>query len=104
MRVLLGFGVLLAGCAGVADGPAATDSKSLKEYDYMCENGVNLKVVFEKNHAVVTQNGGQVLMLPQMPSGSGIRYATLRHELRGKGNDATWTVGKRAAMKCRTES
>ena len=96
--------LLLAGCAGMADGPTAAPSPGLKEYDYACADGTRLKVVFEKNHASVTQNGGQVLILPQMPAGSGIRYATPRHELRGKGNDATWTVGRKVAVECRTES
>ncbi len=94
--------LLLAGCAATQN--TAPTETAMKEYDYACEDGSRLKVVFEDNHAVVTQSGGKVLVLPQMPSGSGIRYATPRHELRGKGNDASWSVGRKAAVECRTES
>ncbi|RYG61359.1 MAG: hypothetical protein EON60_03850 [Alphaproteobacteria bacterium] len=94
--------LLLAGCATATETNAP--SQGLKEYDYTCEDRTRLKVVFEDNHAVVTLNDGKVLVLPQMPSGSGIRYATPRHELRGTGNDATWTVGRKMAVECRTDS
>lgn len=94
--------LMLAGCATAKQ--TESGSEGLKDYDYTCEDGSRMKVVFEDNHAVVTQKGGTVLILPQMPSGSGIRYATPRHELRGKGNDATWTVGRKMAVNCRTES
>ncbi|RYG61487.1 MAG: lysozyme inhibitor [Alphaproteobacteria bacterium] len=97
MMVALG----LAGCAAQPDTAALATVP--KAYDYRCEDGSHLNVVFEENHAVVTQHDGKVLVLPQMPSGSGTRYATPRYELRGKDKDATWTVGRKLAVDCRAE-
>lgn len=94
--------LLLAACAGPPwstheatppDGPVV----------YSCEDGLTLRVRFARDGAHVTLPSGEQLLLPQQPAGSGTSYATPRHELRGKGEDATWTVGRRVPIGCRVQ-
>ncbi|GAA4745330.1 hypothetical protein GCM10023264_08410 [Sphingomonas daechungensis] len=67
---------------------------------FTCENGPPLTVVFEGDTATVTPDGGQAIVLPQAPSGSGFSYMTPQNSLRGKGNDVTWTVGRMVPIQC----
>ena len=84
--------LLLAACATSGATPSVT---------YACDDGGTLRVRFEPEAARVTLADGTELRLPQQRAASGIWYATPQHELRGKGNDATWTVGRRAPAQCR---
>lgn len=68
---------------------------------YQCENGRRLDVVFEPGQAVITMEDGSMATLEQKPAASGIWYSNGRYELRGKGKDATWAVGRRVPTKCR---
>ncbi len=94
--------VLITGCAhqSVPDDPGA--SKPLK-VRYACASGEGLVAEFAVDRAsvrVVPVNG-TAIVLPIQPSGSGFRYADARHEFRGKGAEAMWTIGRRAPLRCR---
>lgn len=67
------------------------------------QGALRLVVAFKDEHAEVTLPDGAVLTLPQQRAASGFWYATPRHELRGKGQEATWTVGRAAPLACRAE-
>lgn len=68
---------------------------------YICDDGSTLVVRFEPELARVSLPGGDEVVLPQQQAGSGIWYAGPRHELRGKGGEATWTMGRRVPVVCR---
>ena len=70
---------------------------------YACDDGSQLSVRFEPELARVTLATGEELSLPQQRAASGIWYATPRHELRGKGGEATWTTGRRVPVACRVK-
>lgn len=71
--------------------------------DFSCADGTTLRVVFVDETARVSLPGGEQLVLPQQVSGSGFRYGTPRHELRGKGDEIQWTVGRRVPLSCRAQ-
>lgn len=71
-----------------------------KQVRFRCDDGSALRVLFVPGAAKVTPTGDRTFRLPQQRSGSGFRYATPRQELRGKGNEVTWTVGRRAPVQC----
>lgn len=68
---------------------------------YSCEDGLTLRVRFTREAAHVTLPSGEEVNLPQQPAASGISYGTPQQALRGKGEEATWTVGRRAPVACR---
>ena len=84
---------LLAGCM-----PRATAAPTVV---YQCEDVLRLSVQFDPDKARVTLPDGTVLSLPQQPAASGFWYSSGLHELRGKGDEAQWTVGRRVPMACR---
>lgn len=86
--------LLLAACG--------TPRSSTAPYTYACEDGNVLQVRFGSDGVFVTPTGGAEVFLPQRRAGSGTWFATGDQELRGKGRDATWTDGTRAAVACRT--
>ncbi len=90
--LLISSAVALAACATSDATPTVT---------YACDDGGTLRVRFEPDAARVTLADGTELRLPQQRVASGLWYATPQHELRGKGDDATWTVGRRAPAQCR---
>ncbi|WP_449222074.1 MliC family protein [Tistrella mobilis] len=107
---------MTAGCAAERDLPSppplvasepSKDANSIYATTYVCDDGARLNVRFmngptlEDSRAVVSAGEGAPLVLPQKVAASGIWYATPRHELRGKGRDATWTADRRAAVQCR---
>ncbi len=83
-----------AGDDGLAHGP----------YHYVCDDGTRFTAVFDNRlpALILTFPGGESLTLPQVLSGSGIRYADGRREFWGKGAEAAWTVEGRPPTQCRT--
>lgn len=80
----------------------SSSPKALLAVDFACTDGSSLLVTFAQNSAIVVLPDGYSATLPQQVSGSGFRYANDRHELRGKGNDITWTTGTRE-LYCSTQ-
>lgn len=84
--------LLLAGCPSrLPTGPATV---------YACEGGVQLQARFGRDAAWVLLPDGSTAELPQRPSGSGFWYGNAHQELRGKGREAQWTVGRAAPLAC----
>ncbi|WP_372053008.1 MliC family protein (plasmid) [Tistrella mobilis] len=87
-------------------GSLSEDGNAVVTATYVCDDGTRLDVRFingptlEDSRAIVSLGEGDPLSLPQQMAASGIWYATPRHELRGKGREATWTVGRRTAAHC----
>ncbi|MCX5494963.1 META domain-containing protein [Kaistia dalseonensis] len=74
-----------------------------KPVDYVCQDGTVFTIIFKgmdgSGDAVVKINGDTIPLANQRPA-SGMWYASPRHEFRGKGDDATWTIGRRAPTDC----
>ncbi|HEY8964015.1 MAG TPA: MliC family protein [Alphaproteobacteria bacterium] len=68
---------------------------------YNCEDGSRLDVVFEPHQAVITTQNGTMATLEQKAAASGIWYSNARYDLRGKGREAMWSVGRRVAIACK---
>ena len=97
---------LMAACAAPAPSSApVSESASLITVNYVCDGDSTLRVRFDNaaGMAYVSQPDGVELRLPQQRAASGIWYATPQHELRGKGDAATWTVGRRMPMQCKAQ-
>ncbi len=73
---------------------------TLPTVEYLCTDRTALRVTFVENAASVLMASGYAVQLPQQMAGSGFRYADERHELRGKGNDITWTLGNSEPLHC----
>jgi len=82
----------LSGCGSAAS--------KIPQALYTCADGTRFSVSFPENEALITLKDQQTVILPQQRSGSGFRYASAHYELRGKGKQATWTVGRRAPTAC----
>ena len=67
---------------------------------YACTGGQSLHVVFEDGKASVTPSGGQAVTLPQALTADGFQYSDAHHSLRGRGNEATWTVHGAEPLQC----
>lgn len=85
-----------AGFALAALVPAgAADAKPIKA-KYYCNKGQTLRVVFQANKATVTPKGGEPVTLKQGMAADGFLYAKGKYSLRGRGNAATWTAGRKS--------
>jgi membrane-bound inhibitor of C-type lysozyme len=83
----------LSGCGSAA--------QKIPQALYSCDDGTQFSASFPGNAALVTLQDHQTVTLPQQRSGSGFWYSSGRYELRGKGKEATWTVGRRTPVHCR---
>lgn len=94
MRILTPFlcVMLLAACGEKEATPVA---------NYVCEDGSKFTVRFEPEAAIVTLENGTELNLPQQRAASGMWYSSGTHELRGKGDEATWGIGRRVPTQCK---
>lgn len=79
---------------------------ALQSIQYLCDRELTLSVTFVKsqkaddNKAIIRGFGDHPLELPSVVVASGFLYANAKYSLRGKGEDATWTVGRMAPVKC----
>lgn len=84
--------LLPAALAAQADAPITAH--------YSCTGGSSLHVVFDDGKATVTPSGGQAVTLPQAVTADGFQYSDAHHSLRGRGNEATWTVHGAEPLQC----
>ncbi|WP_427792367.1 MliC family protein [Brevundimonas diminuta] len=70
---------------------------------YLCGSAERLSVDFDnpRQMATVRTSRGEAFDLYQERAASGIWYRATGHELRGKGNEATWTAAGRDPVECR---
>lgn len=71
---------------------------------YRCEVGSFLSVEYTDGSAEVRLADGTELSLPEQPAASGFWYASGRHELRGKGDEVRFSIGRRTPIACHGES
>lgn len=110
MRSLSAFCLLLLLSApALAGGEAPGQGPVHGPYAYSCDDGTAFSAVFD--HAagpdgvvILTFPDGVALTLPRALSASGIRYTDGKHEFWGKGEQASWTIGRRAPVSCSTRA
>ncbi|EKF58608.1 hypothetical protein QWE_18448 [Agrobacterium albertimagni AOL15] len=78
--------------------PAESRAADIK---YACEDGTTLTVAFSEAQAEVTIPDGSKVSLPQQPAASGFWYSNGRYELRGKGEELQFAIGRMAPVTCR---
>ena len=71
---------------------------------YSCANGQTLQVAFDnpRELAIVTGPDGVAHDLPQQRSADGFWYGANGFDLRGRGDEATWTVSGAAPTVCQS--
>ncbi len=82
---------------------ASTLSAQAADIRYACDNGTVLTVAFSEAAANVTLPDGAKVSLPQQVSGSGFWYSNGRYELRGKGDEAQFAIGRMAPANCKVD-
>ena len=98
-RSLLSLAVI-----GVLTGGMVSTSASARDIKakYTCNKGQKLTVVFKDQKATVTPKGGKPVTLEQAMAADGFFYTKSKYSLRGRGNNATWTVGSHKPLNCYT--
>ena len=93
---LLAATAALAGCATEdAGGPGASTY-------YACDGDTRLKVDFVGTDSVKVQmNDDEPVTIPADRSASGAKYMSPTHQFWDKGEEAMWTIGRRAPMTCK---
>ncbi|AQR74327.1 hypothetical protein BXU08_12300 [Sphingomonas sp. LM7] len=68
---------------------------------YRCMDGSRLVARFDRDRVTVSRGGKQIASLREERVASGIRYTTKGYELRGKGDDMTFTAPGLPPIACR---
>ncbi|QEE47498.1 lysozyme inhibitor [Rhizobium sp. WL3] len=97
MRVPILAGLALAATAVLI----LSESSRAADIKYACDDGTSLTVTFSEQAADVTLPDGVKLSLPQQPAASGFWYSNGRYELRGKGEELQFAIGRMAPVTCR---
>ena len=110
----------LTACSAIKSTQSSNAQADDIEVIYQCERDSVLNVTFSERGyttihggkhykrryhekpsvAIVHFGDNQTVTLTQEVSGSGFQYSNGRYSLRGKGNEAIWTVGKMADEHC----
>jgi len=102
---IVGTGIALFASGCVSSAPDEDNSDHSNEalhasaFDYVCENGATLQIVWLKEKAKVSFNG-EDWILPQALSGSGARYADEEREVWEHQGKLRITVGKSSPLLC----
>ncbi len=83
---------------------APTLAAQAADIRYACENGTALIVAFSENAAEISLPDGAKVSLPQQVSASGFWYSNGRYELRGKGEEAQFAIGRMAPVPCKVQA
>lgn len=86
--------------AALAPAAAAAALDETIEASYTCTGGQTLEVVFSDGKATVTPKGGEPVILPIAVTADGFQYSDAHHSLRGRGNEATWSVHGAEPLSC----
>lgn len=92
------FAVLALAATAAVVLPGETRAADIK---YACDDGTALTVVFSEAKAEVTIPDGSKISLPQQQAASGFWYSDGRYELRGKGEELQFAIGRMAPVTCR---
>lgn len=84
-----------------------TQKTSTTNVKYTCNRNTKLSVSFtftnnesDKKIAIINGFGEQAIILPDKVVTSGFFYSNGKYALRGKGEQATWTVGRMIPFQC----
>lgn len=91
-------------CAVVPDASAQVAAAKPIKAKYVCDKGQSLRVIFLGDKAFVTPKGGKTITLRHGITADGFLYSKGKYSLRGRGDDATWTVGARKPVSCHAKS
>ena len=76
---------------------------------YTCTRDTQLSVTFtasnsesDKKIAIINGFGEQAIIIPNVAVASGFLYSNGKYSLRGKGKQASWTVGRMTSFQCST--
>jgi membrane-bound inhibitor of C-type lysozyme len=97
--ILLPLTIGALASAALAPAAAAALDETI-EASYSCTGGLTLDVVFSDGKATVTPKGGEPVILPIAMTADGFQYSDAHHSLRGRGNEATWTVHGADPLTC----
>jgi membrane-bound inhibitor of C-type lysozyme len=99
---IFSLSLTIAGLAAAALAPAAAAAAldETIEASYSCAGGQTLEVAFSDGKATVTPKGGEPVILPIAMTADGFQYSDAHHSLRGRGNEATWTVHGADPLTC----
>ena len=98
---IFSLSLTIATLASAALAPAAAAAlDETIEASYTCTGGQTLEVVFSDGKATVTPKGGEPVILPIAMTADGFQYSDAHHSLRGRGNEATWTVHGAEPLSC----
>jgi membrane-bound inhibitor of C-type lysozyme len=101
--VIAALGLALAACqTKPADTAASATQPAASTVSYACADGTVLTAVTNAGGDSVELKfaDGATLTLPRAESASGARYMNAQHEFWNKGEEATYTVGRRAPTLC----
>jgi membrane-bound inhibitor of C-type lysozyme len=103
----IAFGICAVSLIGGAPLPvtvAQAAPSAVRLVTFACPAGQTLRVEFATSDpqapAIIHSPAGPAVTLPSLPSGDGFRYGDADYELRGKGNQVTWTEGRNPAITC----
>ena len=100
LSLSLTIGALASAALAPAAAVAAAALDETIEASYTCTGGQTLEVVFSDGKATVTPKGGEPAILPIAVTADGFQYSDAHHSLRGRGNEATWTVHGAEPLSC----
>ena len=108
MRKIVVAFTLLAALGACASKPSAQiqtppGARTIRaQVAYQCDGGLGFTAVFLANPDAVALRfaSGDEILLPQVVSGSGFRYADSSREFRGKADEAQYTLAKTAPVAC----
>ena len=96
---MLCLAALLVGCTTGEGAP----TMSGRQVSYTCDRGPPMTVVFSGDTARIEGADGQTVILKQREAASGFWYESPTHSLRGKGGEATYTIGRMVPLTCKTD-
>lgn len=80
-----------------------TESQTIKAH-FVCEDQTTLDVTFDnRNNTAIIHSGEVDSILEGQPIASGYHYMNSKLNLRGKGKDAQYSIGRRAPITCSEE-
>jgi len=70
---------------------------------YLCEGGLSLSAAFDDRDGTVQLRTGwdEPIQLDRVRSNRGFRYESRARRFYGRGQEATYVVGRRAPIECR---
>lgn len=92
--------ILLPILAGAVLASCSSTGENTRQIQFICDDNSEITVDFGIETATVRRDDGKAFVLPQEISASGFWYQSGRYELRGKGDQATWTDDTRRPRLC----